>query len=79
MVSLHFYWFCVTVLHLQQNKAVFFSLITLDFIEILPLLIHFEALREPLMRLPAAFIHYLKLYNVDMIFQNNFDQINFIL
>ena len=79
MVTLHFYWFCVTVLHFFQNKAGQISLISLDFIEILPFLINFKPLRVPLMRFPTVFILLLQLYNVDMTFQNNFDTINFNL
>ena len=79
MVTLHFYWFCVTVLHFYQNKAGQMSLISLDFIEILPFIIRFAPLREPLMRFPTDFILLFQLYNVDMTFQNNFDTINFDL
>ena len=56
MVTLHFYWFCVTVLHFFQYKAGQISLISLDFIVISPFLIRFEPLREPLMRFPTVFI-----------------------
>ena len=78
MVTLHFYWFCVTVLHFFQNKPGQISLIFLDFIELSPFLIRFEPLREPLMRFPTVFILLLQLYNVDMTFQNNFDTLNLI-
>ena len=79
MVTLHFYWNCVTILHFLQNKAGQISLIILDIIEISPFLIRFESPREPLMRFPTVFILLLQLYNVDMTFQNNFDTINFNL
>ena len=79
MVKLHFYWFCVTILHFLQKKAGQISLIFLDFIEISPFLIRFEPLREPLMRFPTVLILLLQLYNVDMTFQNNFDTNNFNL
>ena len=75
MVALHFYWFCVTVLHFFQNKADQISLISLDFIEISPFLIRFEPLKEPLIRFPTVLILLLQLYYVDMTFQNNFDTI----
>ena len=73
IVALHFYWFCVTVLHLLQNRTGQFSLIFLVFIEILLFLIHFEPLREPLISFPTVFILYLQVYNIDMTFQNNSD------
>ena len=76
MVALLFYWFCVTALHLLQNKAGQVSLISVDFIEILPFLIRFEPLGSPHETL-NCFILLLQLYNVDMTFQNNFDTINF--
>ena len=60
MVTLHFYWFCVTVLHILQNIAGQILLISLDFIEILPFLIRFEPLREPLIRFPTVFIRLLQ-------------------
>ena len=72
MVALHFYWFCVTVLHLLQDIAGQVSLISVDFIEISPFFNPFRALREP----PLDSI-LLQLYNVDMTFQNNFDTMNF--
>ena len=76
MVTLHFYRFCVTVLHFFQNKAGKILLISLDFMEISPFLIRFEPLREPLMRFQTVLILLLQLYNVDMTFQNNFDTTN---
>ena len=79
MVKLHFYWFCVSVVHILQNTAGQISLISFDFIENSPFLIRFEPLREPLMRFPTAVIPLLQLYNVDMTFQNTFDTINFNL
>ena len=79
MVTLHFYWFCVTVLHFFKNKAGQISLISLDFIEISTFLIRFEPLSAPLMIFPNVFILLLQLYNVDMTFQNNCDTINFNL
>ena len=79
MVALLFHLFCVTVLQLLQYKACQFLLISLDFIEISPFLIRFEPLREPLMILPTVCILVLQLYNLDMIFQHNFDTINFKL
>ena len=48
MVALHFYWFCVTVLHLLQNKAGQVSLISVDFIEISPFLIRFAIKEAPI-------------------------------
>ena len=47
MVALHFYWLCVTVVHLLQNKAGQISLISVDFIEISPFLIRFGPMRSP--------------------------------
>ena len=47
MTALLLYWFCVTVLQLLKYRACQISLISLDFIEILLLLIRFEPLRGP--------------------------------
>ena len=64
------------ILQLVYVKAGQISFISLVFIEILPFLIHFEPLMEPLMRIPTSFIRLLQLYNIDiMIFQNNFQTI----
>ena len=75
MAALLFYWFCVTVLQLFKYRACQISLISLDFVEILPFLIHFEPLREPLIRKQTVFILLLQLYNGNMTLQNNFDTI----
>ena len=79
MVTLHFYWFCVTVLHFLQNQSWSNFIDFLRFHRNFAILIRFEPLREPLMRFPTVFILLLQLYNVDMTFQNNVDTINFNL
>ena len=76
MLALLFHLFFVTVLQLQCWSN---SLISVDFLEILPVLIRFEHLRESLMRLPTVFILFVKLYNADMTFKIRFATINFNL
>ena len=80
MIASLFHLFYVTVLQFVQYKAGRISLISLDFMEVSPFLIHFEPLREALMRLPTFFfILLLQLYNVEMTFQNNFDTVDYNL
>ena len=79
MAALLFYWFFVTVLQLLKYRSCQISLISLDFIEILPFLIRFEPFREPLMRLLTVFILLIQLDNADMNFKIRFAIINFNL
>ena len=55
ILNLNFYWLCVTILHLLLNNVGQFHLFP-RFNRNFTLLIRFEPLREPLMRIPTVYI-----------------------